>query len=449
MASENEYIEKIDKLVSDKIEDINNNQNIYSTGRVTKVYDYTLEVVGLKKVRFYEKVRIEGKCEGYVLKLDSNRIIIALLSVKDKIHVGDMVYQTNQILSGSFSEQSLGKIIDMFGTDKLVGSKFADCKNYPIFVPNVPIMDRIDVNRPLETGIIGIDLIYPIGKGQRQLIIGDKKTGKTQLGLDIIANQKNKDVICIYCAIGKLKKEVKEIYYELLKRGAMDYTIILTSFYDDMPSILSLTPYFATSIAHQYMMQGKDVLIVMDDLKRNAEAYREICLNSGSTPGRDAYPADIFYFHSRLLENGCQHKDGGSITIIPIVETKGDDITDYISTNIISITDGQLVLSSKNFNKGEKPAIDYGLSVSRLGGNVQTHDMKVLGAEVRHSLLSYLETREIYELANVDEISEDLRQKLFEGRKILDCLIQYKYSPLEYSEIVEKFQKSGVLHGKH
>jgi F-type H+-transporting ATPase subunit alpha len=193
------------------------------------------------------------------------------------------------------------------------------------------------------------------------------------------------------------------------------------------------------SVANKYMEQGFDVLVLIDDLKKHADAYREISLISGKSPGRDAYPADIFYAHSRLLERGCQYKSGSSITVLPVIETKGADITDYISTNVISITDGQIVLSSKNYQKGIKPAIDYGLSVSRLGGAVQTPEMKKLGAKVRQKLLSYLETREVYELANVDEMSPELQFKLKEGKRILDSLNQYKYTPLTMDQIIEKF----------
>ena len=249
-------------------------------------------------------------------------------------------------------------------------------------------------------------------------------------------------MICIYVAIGKTKKEVKEIYYDLLKKNATSYTIIVTAFYDDYPSILTLTPYFALSIADIYMKSGYDVLVVLDDLKKHADAYREICLISGKAPGRDAYPADIFYFHSRLLEKGCQYKDGGSITILPVMETKSGDITDYISTNVISITDGQIVLSHDSFVRGERPAINYGLSVSRLGGSVQDSDMKELGAKVRRVLLSYLETRDVYELANEDEMSPELQEKLFKGQILLNSLIQYKYSPLTKDEIISRFTQN-------
>ena len=276
--------------------------------------------------------------------------------------------------------------------------------------------------------------------GQRQLIIGDKKTGKTQIALDTILNQKDKNVICIYIAVGKTKKNLKNVYAELQKKGAMKYTIMLAALNDDLPPVLSLTPYAGLAIAEQYMHKGQDVLVVIDDLSRHADCYREISLLIGKVPGRDAYPPDIFYTHSRLLEKGCQHKDGGSITILPIVETRGGDITDYISTNIISITDGQIVLSKKSFDKGEKPAINYGLSVSRLGGAVQTGPMKKLGSRVRRELLSYLETREVYELANTDEMGKELQERLKRGAKLLKGLGQYKYSPLSQDEILKKFE---------
>ena len=342
---------------------------------------------------------------------------------------------------GEYSTTSYGRIIDLFGFDKLTNKKFSNLVEIPIERPTIPIMDRTTVNRPLLTGIAGIDLMYPIGKGQRQLIIGDKKTGKTQIGLDAIVNQKGKKVICIYVAIGKNKKEVKQIYNELLKRGAMSYTIIVAAFNDELAPVISLIPYFALSVAEEYMKHNNDVLVIIDDLKRHADCYREISLLSGKTAGRDAYPSDIFYTHSRLLEKGCQYKNGGSITILPLVETKAEDITDYISTNIISITDGQIVLSAKSFQKGEKPAIDYGLSVSRLGGAVQEERMKKMGATVRLKLLSYLENRRVYELVNEDEMSPELAQKFKEGREILACLNQYKYTPRSVDEIINTFSK--------
>ena len=432
------------KYVLDKIElkkdSIITGNNVYGVGKVTKIKEFILEVSGLENVSFYEKVNIANKAIGYVTKLEANYTVVALLTKTNDIVVGDSVYQTNEELLGEYSPESVGRIVDMFGRDKLDDKKYKDTIKFKIEKEPFHIMDRRDVNRPLETGIAGIDLIYPIGKGQRQLIIGGKKTGKTQLCLDTIVNQADKNMLCIYVAIGKTKKEVKEIYYELVKKRAASYTLIISAFYEDLPTVLYLTPYFALSVASFYMMQGKDVLVVLDDLKRHADAYRQISLISNKAPGRDAYPADIFYAHARLLERACQYKNGASISILPVVETVGDDITDYISTNIISITDGQIVLSSKNFKKGEKPAINYGLSVSRLGGAVQTKDMKALGSKVRRKLLNYLETRDVYELANVDEMSSDLRKKLAEGKVIIENLKQYKYSPLSIDQIKSRFQ---------
>jgi F-type H+-transporting ATPase subunit alpha len=302
-------------------------------------------------------------------------------------------------------------------------------------------MDRTTVNRPLYTGLAAIDLLYPIGRGQRQLILGDKKTGKTQIGLDAIVNQRGTNTVCIYVALGKTKKGVKEIYSELLQRGAMPYTLILAAFQDDGAPALYRTPSVALTIANLIMKAGRDVLVVIDDLTLHANIYREISLLADKVPGRDAYPPDIFFTHASLLEQGCQHKDGGSITILPIVETRGGDITDYITTNIISITDGQIVLSSKAFEQGQKPAVNFGLSVSRLGGQVQEELLRGLGASVRRELLSFLETREVFELANIDEMSEEMRNKIIRGRLLLGKMSQYKFSPLAPPEIRARFEE--------
>lgn len=430
----------VDKMLEAKMVEIHNQDNIYDVGEVIQVREFIIEVSGMETVMFYEKVNIANKATGYVNSISENHITIAVLKIDAPINVGDTVYATNTLYKGLYSPSSIGRVIDLFGEDKLTNKRFSDLREIEIERETIPIMDRGTVNRPLLTGITGIDLMYPIGKGQRQLIIGDKRTGKTQIGLDTIVNQRGKNVLCFYVAIGKTKKEVKNIYFELAKRGALDYTTIITAFNDELPPVISLVPYFALSIAEDYMMQGYDVLVVIDDLKRHAEAYREISLISAKTPGRDAYPADIFYTHSRLLEKGCQHKNGGSITVLPIVETKGGDITDYISTNIISITDGQIVLSSKSFQKGEKPAINYGLSVSRLGGAVQESQMKVLGTQIRQKLLSYLETRSVYELVNMDEMSSELKNQFMEGKFILESMMQYKFSPKTPTEMQSLFE---------
>ena len=439
----------IENLISKKIEQIKTSQNVFDSGKVIKVKDYIVEVSGLEGVTFFEKVTIWEKAMGYVNEIRENSVVVAIVKQNAPIRVGDIVNSTGETFKAVFAPEAMGRITNLFGVDLLSGLSFEKTAYIDIENPIVPIMDRREVNRPMLTGIAGIDLMYPIGKGQRQLIIGDKKTGKTQIALDAIVNQGilrkdfGEDTICIYIAVGKTKKEIKKIYNELLKRNALSYTMMVVGTNDDTPPVNNLIPYVGMSIAEEYMMKKKDVLVVIDDLKAHADNYREISLISGKTPGREAYPADIFYIHSRLLEKGCQYKSGGSITVLPIVETKGGDITDYISTNIISITDGQIVLSEKEFSRGQKPAINYGVSVSRLGGAVQNDKMKRLGASVRRKFLSYLETKEVYELANMDEMGPELRNKMKEGQTIQQALRQQKYTPLSEKEILSKFEGLG------
>ncbi|MGI6145496.1 MAG: F0F1 ATP synthase subunit alpha [Peptococcia bacterium] len=435
----------IDSVLNDKIEAIKNKKNVYELGRVLQVHDYIVEVSGLENAFFFERVYIGDKAEGYINYIGRNSVTVVLVKRSAPVYVGDEVMSTGTMFCAYYSEDSIGHIIDIFAEDKLRNEFFSNRQKIDIFTPPIPIMDRTSVNRPLYTGIVGIDLLYPIGRGQRQLIIGDKKTGKTQIAMDAIVNQRDQDVLCIYIAIGKTKKEVKEIYSELLKQGAMEYTVILAAFQDESAPVLYNTPQAGLAFAEKYILQGHDVLVVIDDLTLHADNYRELSLLSGKVPGRDAYPPDIFFAHASLLEKGCQHKNGGSITILPIVETKSGEITDYISTNIISITDGQIVLSAKNFENGQKPAIDYGLSVSRLGGAVQIPDLRKLGAAVRRELLSYLETKVVFELANIDEMSQELREKMQRGQEISKRMNQYKFSARTPEEIKNLFRELVVL----
>ena len=415
-------------ILDRKIADIQEGRNAYAIGKVRMVREYIVEATGLYGAAYFERVTIGSNAEGYVDAIRQDSVLIALTRVDSPVKIGDTVTATGEEFSACFSEDSFGHVIDIFGQDRLVGKQLDNIEKLPVETTPIPIMDRTTVCRPLMTGITGIDLIYPIGRGQRQLIIGDKKTGKTQITLDTIYNQRGQDMLCVYVAIGKTKKDVKDIYSQLLCRGAMDYTTIIAAFNDDCAPVLRNTPYAALSFARSWMDKGRDVLVIIDDLKRHADVCREISLLMGKTPGRDAYPPDIFYSHSRMLELGCQHKNGGSITILPICETKSGDITDYISTNIISITDGQIVLSAKNFEKGIKPAINYGLSVSRLGGAVQTKEMKKAGPPIRRELLSYLEQKEVFELANPDEMGEALRNRMKHGAEIVEMLKQRKFA---------------------
>lgn len=430
----------IDQIVAQKIAAMKAGNNTFQTGHVTAVRDYIIEINGMEEVSYFEKVLIGDSSEGYVDAIGRSGVMVALTKKGAQIHIGDEAIATREEFQMEYSEQSIGHVVDMFAEDKLMAQRFADTMSMPIETPAIPIMDRSSVVRPMLTGISGIDMLYPIGRGQRQLIIGDKKTGKSQIALDTIVNQKGQDMLCIYVAVGKTKKEVKDVYNQLMRQGAMGYTIVFAAFNDECAPVLEKTPYAAMTVAEYYMRQGKDVLVVIDDLKRHADVHREISLLSGKVPGRDAYPPDIFYAHARLLEKGCQHIEGGSISILPICETKGGDVTDYISTNIISITDGQIVLSSKSFEQGQKPAINYGLSVSRLGGSVQTKEMKKIGSVIRRDLLSYLEQKEIFELANMDEMSQDLRDRMTRGGKILENLKQYKFAVRTSSEMMEAFK---------
>lgn len=425
--------------VSKAISNIKKKQNVYSIGRVSKIQNYVLEITGLDDAAYFEEVKIGSGSIGYVGGINQNYLSVVVVKKNGDISIGDEVISTGRDFSCRFSPDSLGKIVDMFGVDKMKNLEFANLVDLPLEEENTPIMDRSAVCRPLHTGVAGIDLIYPIGRGQRQLIIGDKKTGKTQIALDTIAANRDEDLICIYATIGKTKKEVREIQAGLTSNGAMSKTIIIAALNDELAPVLSLTPYAALAIATYYLKQKRDVLVIIDDLKRHADAYREIALLTEKTPGREAYPSDIFYTHARLLEKGCQHTNGGSITILPIVETKTADITDYISTNIISITDGQIVLSKKNFDKGYRPAIDYGLSVSRLGGAVQSRKVSQVGSRVKRELLSYMEKKDIYELANKDEMSAEMLSLLEKGERILDNLNQYKYTNRDEREVVDTF----------
>ncbi|MDD6159719.1 MAG: hypothetical protein PUB51_01130 [Oscillospiraceae bacterium] len=437
----------VDEVVRKKIDEIESGKNIYELGRVRSVQSYMLEISGMENAAYFDRVVIESPgmgqvAEGYVDRIGKDSVTVALTRKDGPVLVGDEAICTGKEFTMQFAPQSIGHVVDMFGKDLLVGERFSELLDLPVESPNIPIMDRGTVNRPFYTGIVGIDLMYPVGRGQRQLIIGDKKTGKTQVTLDAIANQKTGDMLCIYVAIGKTKKEVKSIYAELLRRGAMEHTIIIAAFNDECPPVLRNTPYAALTIAQYFLLQeGRDVFVAIDDLKRHADVCREIALLSGKVPGRDAYPPDIFFSHASLLEQGCQHKNGGSITILPICETKGGDITDYISTNIISITDGQIVLSSKNFERGQRPAIDYGLSVSRLGGAVQTRDIKRTSAAMRRELLAYLESREVYELTNESEMGPELQERMRRGRRIVDKLSQNKFSPKNEAEILDSFKE--------
>lgn len=425
---------------------IKNGQNVYSVGFVVSVNEFSIEVAGLDEVAYFECVVIGDNRNGmgYVDRIMSDRVFVAVTKIDGEIRIGDKVVSTGESLKTSISSKTVGMIVDPFGVDVMTGKRIEGSISIPIETDAIPLMDRTAVNRPMKTGIAAIDLMYAIGRGQRQLIIGDKKTGKTQIILDTIMNQRNQGVICFYVAIGMTMKALKRTYMKILQRGAGSYTIVVAAFNDDPAPVVKLAPYAALSMAEAFMMNGADVLVCIDDLKKHADACREIALISGKNTGREAYPADIFFAHSRLLEKGCQHKNGGSITVLPVVETKGGDITDYISTNIISITDGQIVMSGKNFQNGQKPAVDFGLSVSRLGASVQDAAIRKIGADTRRELLTFLETSDIYQFVSPDVMPVELKTQIERGRILLDKLKQPAFSPLSTDDLVTRFREPEV-----
>lgn len=412
-------------------------------GKIVKITDFVVKVEGVEGARFYEEISLNNKYRGYVGMVASDHALCVFCDKIPDARVGDIVYFLDKDFTSEITYEVIGKLIDPLG-DSLFDIPESEAKRHAIDIEKavVPIIDRGKVERPITTGISGIDMMFPIGRGQRQLIIGDKQTGKTQICLDAIVNQKGQNMICIYVGIGKTKKEIIDIYNNLEREGAMDYTVMVSALNDATSAMMFIAPYVAASIAEVYMDLGMDVLIIMDDLKRHADAYREFTLLMDKMPGREAYPAEIFYIHSRLLERGCQVKDGGgSITMLPIIETKAGDISDYISTNVISITDGQIALSKDSFDAGQKPAISYTLSVSRLGGAVQRKEIKAVGNVIRTKVARYLEQSETFAMSNPDDLTPEIRKSLAEGKMMLQDLIQEANRPRSEEETIKIFKK--------
>ena len=427
----------VEKKVKKVKESIAKNENVYNIGQVISVSLYTISVSGLNDVIFYEAVNIANKASGYVMSIHYDKVIIALTSINEPIKVGDEVTSLGYEHKGIYSLDSVGKVVDIFGYDLIKNKKLDHLINTSVDTEIIPLMDREITNRELSTNISSIDLLYPIGKGQRQLIIGDKKTGKTKLALDIILNQKDKNVMCFYVAIGKNKNDVKEIYYKLTEMGASSYTTVFASFNTDLPTNIYLTPFITMNAAENLMKQGYDVLIVLDDLNKHADAYRNLTLANEKKLGKAYYPVDLFYAQAKILENGLQHKEGGSITILPIVETRNNDTKDYLCSNIISMCDGQWVLSA-NIDK-QYPSIDYSLSTSKFSDKVQSKDLKVLSRNIKNKLINYLELNNVYELVNQEELPIDIKKQLEEGKKILNTLNQIKFNNKSKDEIKKMF----------
>jgi F-type H+-transporting ATPase subunit alpha len=403
----------------------------HEVGTITNISTGIARVAGLPGAGFEELLEFPGGVFGIAFNLDEDEIGVVLLGNYEDLHAGDEVKRTGRVMDVAVGDGLLGRVIDPLGRP-LDGNRPVDAsERLPIERPAAPIMDRAPVTVPLQTGLKVIDALIPIGRGQRELILGDRQTGKTAIALDTILNQQGQNVVCVYCAIGQRASAVAKAVATLRARGAMDYTVVLVAEGNDPPGLIYIAPYAATSIAEHFMQAGRDVLIVFDDFTQHARAYREISLLLRRPPGREAFPGDIFYIHSRLLERATHLRaelGNGSLTAIPIIETEAQDISAYIPTNLISITDGQIYLSPSLFELGVLPAVDVGKSVSRVGGEAQRAAFRAVAGDLK---LAYAQFEELESFARFGARLDDGTRKTIEhGRRIRACLKQPELSPV-------------------
>ena len=423
--------EDIISIIQSEIENFDVDNTSEETGTVIYVGDGIVTVYGIDHAMYGEVVVFDNGVKGMVQDIRQNEIGVILFGRDHGIHEGTKVVRTKKKAGIPVGKGFIGRIINALG-EPIDGKGDIKEEDYRPIENEAPgIVDRKSVDTPLETGILSIDSMFPIGRGQRELIIGDRQTGKTSIATDTIINQKGKDVICIYVAIGQKASTVAKIVSTLTKHGAMDYSIVLSSTASDPASLQYIAPYAGTAMAEHFMHQGKDVLIVYDDLSKHAVAYRALSLLLERSPGREAYPGDVFYLHSRLLERSSRLSDelgGGSITALPIIETQAGDVSAYIPTNVISITDGQIFLETDLFNQGVRPAINVGISVSRVGGNAQIKAMKKVAGTLKMDQAQYRELEAFSKFSSdMDPITAMTIDK---GRKNAQLLIQPQYSPM-------------------
>ncbi len=406
-------------------------------GVVRDAGDGIASITGLANAQAMELLKFEDGAYGVALNLEHDRVGAMILDRPDSVRAGESVSLTGTILSVAVSDAIVGRVVNPLGQPiDGKGAMKAD-KNYPIERVAAGVMARQPVNVPMMTGIKAIDALIPIGRGQRELIIGDRQTGKTAIAIDTILNQKGKGVICIYVAIGQKESKVAKIVTKLSDAGALDYTVVVSAGASDPASLQFLAPYGGVAIGEFFMDKGKDVLVVYDDLSKHASSYREISLLLRRPPGREAYPGDVFYLHSRLLERACRMSEangGGSITALPIIETQAGDISAYIPTNVISITDGQIFLESDLFYKGIRPALNVGLSVSRVGGAAQTKAMKKVAGPVRLELAQYRELEAFSQFAT--DLDAATKKQIERGRRLVELLKQDQYRPMSLAHQV-------------
>jgi len=412
----------------------------HEVGLIQSVGQGIASVLGLPNVQLNELIRFPAGGLGIAFNLDADAVGVILLNDDSHLQAGDEVYRTGKVVDVPVGEGLLGRIVDAAGRPLDGEGALETGDRFPIERGAPPVMDRAPVKVPLQTGIKVVDAIIPIGRGQRELIVGDRQTGKTAIAIDTILNQRDQDVICIYCAVGKRTSAVANVISELSDRDALHYCIVVVATGEDPPGLRYITPYAAMAIGEYFMEQGRDVLLVMDDLTRHAWAYRELSLLLRRPPGREAYPGDIFYLHSRLLERSThlrQELGGGSLTALPIVETQAQNISAYIPTNLVSITDGQIYLSPNLFQQSILPAVDVGKSVSRVGGKTQLPAYQGLAGDLR---LSYSQFQEVEVFARFGtQLDEETRHTLERGRRVREVLKQPQFQPRTVPEQIAIF----------
>ena len=429
--------EEVSKLIKEQIKNYENKITQNDTGTILMIGDGIARVSGLEKCMANELVRFSNGEYGMALNLEENSVAIVMLGNDEGIREGDTVERTGKVVSVPVGEALIGRVVNALG-QPVDGKGDIEAKEYRPIERNAPgIIQRKGVSVPLQTGIKAIDSMIPIGRGQRELIIGDRQTGKTVIALDTILNQKGKDVICIYVAIGQKCSTVAQLVDTLTAAGAMEYTTVVSATASELSPLQYIAPYSGCAMAEYFMDQGKDVLIVYDDLSKHAVAYRALSLLIRRPPGREAYPGDVFYLHSRLLERSARidpKYGGGSITALPIIETQAGDVSAYIPTNVISITDGQIFLETELFHAGIMPAVNPGISVSRVGGNAQIKAMKKVAGSLK---LLYSQYRELQGFAQFgSDLDADTKARLAQGARIVEVLKQNRNHPIAVEDQV-------------
>lgn len=429
--------EEIVSILREEISHYEEKTQISETGSVVQIGDGIATVYGLENVMYGELLEFENGVKALAMNLETGSVGCAILGPEEGIEEGDQVRRTGRRADVPAGEEMLGRVIDALGNPIDGKGPIHTEKTMPIEREASGVVTREPVTVPLQTGILAVDAMVPIGRGQRELIIGDRQTGKTSIAVDAILNQKGQNVICIYVAIGQKNSTVAKIYNTLSKHGAMEYSIILNASASEPAPVQYIAPYSGVAIAEYFMNQGRDVLIVYDDLSKHAVAYRTLSLLLKRSPGREAYPGDVFYLHSRLLERACRmapEYGGGSITALPIIETQAGDVSAYIPTNVISITDGQLYLESNLFHSGVRPAVNVGLSVSRVGGAAQTKAVKKIAGSLRIDLAQFRELEVFTQFSS--DLDPATKEALDHGNRLVEILKQPLYHPMKVSRQV-------------